>query len=353
MAMGLAETRCVTLRHLMGRAALHQQGPNGVRHRFSPHHHDNVKVQRRDRTSPARLSGRPGNMDDLGKSSVDVINWKGAGGGISCGRRTHTETYTYTHTHTHTRRDVRQRKQPCCARCTGTCFYYYRSGGAGVRAVSCSMGKEVGEGGGWVGWGGVVGWLMMEGSCKMAAAAFDLLAPHCTVMRSDSVLTLLHLCSVPSLLLVLAHLRLCLAPPHTPTICGPSFLSLLVSHHQQVNKGWCTEGRGDRVTDGQGPLMEAKVKMGQSKCRAAVAQSGHHRTDLHPTSHLPGLRGSAAIMWFPDTLAFYFARSRFNLLLFSFFFHFFSWLLSIKAKEYPGISHFRLLDETEKTEGQD
>lgn len=92
--------------------------------------------------------------------------------------------------------------------------------------------------------------------------------------------------------------------------------------------------------------MEAKVKMVQS------AQSGHHRTDLHPTSHLPGLKGSAAIMWVPDTLAFYFARPRFNrnlLLLFCFF----SWLLSIKAKEYPGISHFTLLDEAKKTEGQD
>ncbi|KAM3612860.1 uncharacterized protein V6R79_015790 [Siganus canaliculatus] len=44
MAMGLAVTWCDTLRRLMGRAALHQQGPNEVRHRFSPHDHDNVKV---------------------------------------------------------------------------------------------------------------------------------------------------------------------------------------------------------------------------------------------------------------------------------------------------------------------
>lgn len=54
--MGLAETRRVTLRRLMGRAALHQQGPNEVRHRFSPHHDGNVKVPRHDRTSPARLT---------------------------------------------------------------------------------------------------------------------------------------------------------------------------------------------------------------------------------------------------------------------------------------------------------
>ncbi|CAK6971990.1 hypothetical protein JOB18_040913, partial [Scomber scombrus] len=42
--MGLAVTWCDTPQHLMGRAALHQQGPNEVRHRFSPHDHDNVKV---------------------------------------------------------------------------------------------------------------------------------------------------------------------------------------------------------------------------------------------------------------------------------------------------------------------
>lgn len=44
MAMGLAVTWCDTPRRLMGRAALHQQGPNEVRHRFSPRDHDNVKV---------------------------------------------------------------------------------------------------------------------------------------------------------------------------------------------------------------------------------------------------------------------------------------------------------------------
>lgn len=47
MAMGLAVTWCDTPRRLMGRAALHQQGPNEVRHRFSPCDHDNVKVPRR------------------------------------------------------------------------------------------------------------------------------------------------------------------------------------------------------------------------------------------------------------------------------------------------------------------
>lgn len=44
MAMGLAVTWCDTPRRLMGRAALHQQGPNEVRHRFSPRDHGNVKV---------------------------------------------------------------------------------------------------------------------------------------------------------------------------------------------------------------------------------------------------------------------------------------------------------------------
>lgn len=36
-------------------------------------------------------------------------------------------------------------------------------------------------------------WLMMGGSCRMAAVAFDLLASHYTVMRSNSVLTPQHL----------------------------------------------------------------------------------------------------------------------------------------------------------------
>lgn len=42
--MGLAVTWCDTARRLMGQAALHQRGPNEVRHRFSPRDHDNVKV---------------------------------------------------------------------------------------------------------------------------------------------------------------------------------------------------------------------------------------------------------------------------------------------------------------------
>lgn len=40
---------------------------------------------------------------------------------------------------------------------------------------------------------------MMGESCRMAAVAFDLQAPHCTVMRSNSVLTPLHLCPLPPL----------------------------------------------------------------------------------------------------------------------------------------------------------
>lgn len=67
MAMGLAVTWCDTPRRLMGRAALHQQGPNEVRHRFSPRDHDNVKVPQRaicendgGRTSPAQLMDQPG-----------------------------------------------------------------------------------------------------------------------------------------------------------------------------------------------------------------------------------------------------------------------------------------------------
>lgn len=52
----------------------------------------------------------------------------------------------------------------------------------------------------------------------------------------------------------------------------------------------------DRVTDGQGQLMEPNVKVVQYKCRAP---------DHHPslTSHRPGLKGSAANMLVPDTSA--------------------------------------------------
>lgn len=49
MAMGLAVTWCDALRRLMGRAAPRQQGPNEVRHRFSPPcDHDNLKVLQHD-----------------------------------------------------------------------------------------------------------------------------------------------------------------------------------------------------------------------------------------------------------------------------------------------------------------
>ena len=74
-------------------------------------------------------------MDHFGKSAVDVINGPPAGeeggGGVLVLLNTHTHTHTHTYTHTLTRHNVRHRKQPCCAWCTGTCFYYYRSGGAG------------------------------------------------------------------------------------------------------------------------------------------------------------------------------------------------------------------------------
>lgn len=88
MAMGLAVTWCDTPRRLMGRAALHQQGPNEVRHRFSPRDHDNVKVPQRaicendgGRTSPAQLMDQPGikllhttTWMTLGKSGINTIN---------------------------------------------------------------------------------------------------------------------------------------------------------------------------------------------------------------------------------------------------------------------------------------
>lgn len=117
------------LRRLMGRAALHQQGPNEVRHRFSPHDHGNVKVPRRDRTSPARLTGALGG----GRAARQYGRlWE-------IGHQYYQSTFRWRWRRK-TRRDVRHRKQPCWARRTGTCFYYYRSGGAGVRALSIFYG---------------------------------------------------------------------------------------------------------------------------------------------------------------------------------------------------------------------
>lgn len=106
----------------------------------------------------------------------------------------------------------RHRRRPCRTQCTGTCFYYYRSD-----TVMCQNTEHV-----------LQGRLLTDDggeSCWMAAVAFDLQAPHCTVMRSNSVLAPLHLCLLPppppfSFILIL--LQLCLlpvaAPPPQPSL---------------------------------------------------------------------------------------------------------------------------------------
>lgn len=63
-------------------------------------------------------------------------------------------------------------------------------------------------------------------SCRKAAVAFDLLASHCTVMRSNSVLTPLRLPSLPSLfssILIFLPLYLCLWQPPSFTVVCHSF----------------------------------------------------------------------------------------------------------------------------------
>lgn len=85
--MGLAVTWCNTVRRLMGRAALHQQTPNEVQHRFSPYDHGNVKelqlalcetvVSGRHLLSiygPARHQTSRKYQNDFGKSDIDTIN---------------------------------------------------------------------------------------------------------------------------------------------------------------------------------------------------------------------------------------------------------------------------------------
>ena len=145
MAMGLAVTWCDTPRRLMGRAALHQQGPNEVRHRFSPRDHDNVKVPQRaicendgGRTSPAQLMDQPGikpSKQPLGwlweekKSGTNTINRPSVDHEKDTPSSSSPVLFGHTPTGQH-KSDGRHRRRPCRTQCTGTCFYYYRSGGS-------------------------------------------------------------------------------------------------------------------------------------------------------------------------------------------------------------------------------
>lgn len=103
----------------------------------------------------------------------------------------------------------RHRRRPCRTRCTGTCFYYYRSD-----TVMCQNTEHVLQ----------ERLLTDDGgeSCWMAAVAFDLQAPRCTVMRSNSVFAPLHLCLLPppfpfpSFLSCCSFTFACGSPP-TPT----------------------------------------------------------------------------------------------------------------------------------------
>lgn len=145
MAMGLAVTWCDTPRRLMGRAALHQQGPNEVRHRFSPRDHDNVKVPQRA-------------ICETTVAGHHLLSWWRVRASQASNLRTtlgwlrqirhqyHQSTFcwpwgrhprplpghvVWPHAHRTTQLGGgRHRRRPCRTQCTGTCFYYYRSGGS-------------------------------------------------------------------------------------------------------------------------------------------------------------------------------------------------------------------------------
>lgn len=158
MAMGLAVTWCDAPWRLMGRAAPRQQGPNEVRHRFSPPATTTISrccnmtfcEMTAGRTSPAQLMGREGQSGSklppcsthrwLGRE--DGCWWCCWGGAnkernrpsissidlpLTAGRAAG-PLVTSTDVVWPRQHRTRLRRRPCPTLCTGgTCFYYYRS----------------------------------------------------------------------------------------------------------------------------------------------------------------------------------------------------------------------------------
>lgn len=155
--MGLAVTWCDASRRLMGRAAPRQQGPNEVRHRFSPPATTTISrccnmtfcEMTAGRTSPARLMGRKGQSG----SKLPAAHPGGLGGGgggdsdggqgvnkeknrpsissidllLTAGRAGE-PLVTSTDVVWPQQHRTGLRRRPCPTLCTGgTCFYYYRS----------------------------------------------------------------------------------------------------------------------------------------------------------------------------------------------------------------------------------
>lgn len=150
MAMGLAVTWCDAPRRLMGRAAPRQQGPNEVRHRFSPPATTTISrccnmtfcEMTAGRTSPAQLMGREGQSGSKLPSSTP--GWpRRWWGGVNKERnrpsissidlpltvgRAGEPLVTSTDVVWPQQHRTRLRRRPCPTLCTGgTCFYYYRS----------------------------------------------------------------------------------------------------------------------------------------------------------------------------------------------------------------------------------
>lgn len=199
MAMGLAVTWCDTPRRLMGRAAFRQQRPNEVRHRFSPHDHDNVKVLRLAicemmvaghhllswwRVWTSQASDLQTTLECLWKSGINTINRPSA-----------------DH-----EKDATSSTSPCCLTTCPQENTTQMGDTEGDLVVRSALGRVsiitgpvavmhqntkhvLREG----------FWLMIGGGWRKAAVTFDLLVSHCAIMRSNSVLTPLRLPFLPFL----------------------------------------------------------------------------------------------------------------------------------------------------------
>lgn len=152
---------------------------------------------------PARHQTSKLHLDDFGKSSVNIINRPCADheNDISVplfsmlfGRAPTGQLHW----------GGRHRRRPCRTQCIGTCFYYYRSAG---RTQSMFYGEGF--------------WLMTGGKVAERLQCHLIYWLLSTVMRSNSVLTSLHL---PSLSSFLSLSILIFFPPYLCLWQPPSFL---------------------------------------------------------------------------------------------------------------------------------
>lgn len=164
MAMGLAVTWCDTLQHLMGRAALHQQGPNEVQRRFSPRDHDNVRALQHA-ICETTLAGHH-LLSRWRVCTSRASNLRAALGWLwKISHQYHQLTFFWpwrlaTRAQGNTTLMVGHRRQPCWTQGTGTCYII-----TGREAVMQQNKEHV-----------LRGWLLTDdrgGSWRVAAVAFD------------------------------------------------------------------------------------------------------------------------------------------------------------------------------------